>query len=190
MSRPVEYMRADAARNVQRIIEVAARLLSENPSAGMGDLASEAGISRATVYRHFATREALIDAIAREASAQAERSVAETRLGEGSATEALERLVGAWLDLADRFAFLQLAPPSLSDEDREHRRRVLREPLLELIRRGQAAGEFSAAVSPEWAARVVGALVQAGARAVGDGTLSRAAAGDAVVDTLLGGLRP
>ena len=69
--RPVAYMRADAARNVHRIVEVAARLLGEDPHAGMAEVAAAAGISRATVYRHFTTREALIDAIRRQALAQA-----------------------------------------------------------------------------------------------------------------------
>ena len=193
MSRPVEYMRADAARNVHRIIEVAARLLREDANAGMAEVATAAGISRATVYRHFATREALIDAIARQAAEQGERTLAECALEEGTATEALTRLVHAWLDLADRYSFPQLIAQrefKRTGETVEHRRRVYGQPIIALIARGQAAGEFSADLSPEWGLRAFGALVIAGARAVGEGALTREEAGTSVVRTLIGGLRP
>ena len=89
--RPVEYMRADAARNVHRIVEVAARLLGEDAHAGMTEVAAAAGVSRATVYRHFATRESLIGAIQQQAVEQAERALESSRLNEGSATDALRR---------------------------------------------------------------------------------------------------
>jgi AcrR family transcriptional regulator len=58
--------RADFARNERRILDAAARVLSERPSAGMAGIASEAGVGRATLYRHFATRDELIDALESE----------------------------------------------------------------------------------------------------------------------------
>ena len=190
--RPPEFLRADAARNLHRIVEVAARLLGDDPHAGMAAVAAAADVSRATVYRHFPTREVLVDAIQRQAVEHGERALVECRLDEGTAAEALHRLVGAWLDVAERYAFLQLAnqgEPEAAGEARAHRRRVLGEPLSRLIERGQASGEFSTALPADWAARAFGALLLAGARAVDEGSLARADAPDVVFDTLLGGLR-
>ena len=165
-------LRADAARNVHRIVEVAARLLAENPNAGMADVAAGAGVGRATLYRHFATREALVQAIREQAVEDAERALAECRLDEGSATDALRRLCRAWLDVAERYA--------LAEPRRSPRSHVLRDPLIALLERGQAAGEFSRELPPQWMARAFGALLLAGAR---DGTQS-----ETVFRTLLHGV--
>jgi AcrR family transcriptional regulator len=189
MARPVEYLRADAARNVHRIVEVAARLLGEDPSAGMGDVAAAAGVSRATVYRHYPTREALIAAIQIQAIEDSERALLACRLDEGSATDALHRLCTAWLDVAERYAFAQLGLV-VDEETRQHRQRILGEPLRALIERGKAAGEFAADVPTDWTLRVFGALLLAGARAVADGALAREAASETVFRSLQGGLRP
>jgi len=48
MTRPVELLRADAARNVHRIVEVAAQRLGVDPGVGMAEVAAAAGVSRAT----------------------------------------------------------------------------------------------------------------------------------------------
>jgi TetR/AcrR family transcriptional repressor of mexCD-oprJ operon len=191
MARPVEYLRADAARNVHRIVEVAARLLGENPNVAMGEVGAAAGVSRATVYRHFATREALMAAIAVQAVEQSERALEDCHLGEGSATDALRRLCGAWLDVAERYAFVALAaqPDALDEETRERRRRVLGDPLRALIERGKAAGEFSATLPTEWCVRSFGALLLAGARAVADGSITREEAPYLVFRSLNEGLR-
>jgi AcrR family transcriptional regulator len=192
MSRPVEYLRADAARNVHRIVEVAARLLGEHPNLAMADVATAAGVSRATVYRHFPTREVLIAAIKAQAVEQSEQALMACRLDEGSATDALQRLCAAWLDVAERYAFAQLVTqPGLApdEETREHSRRILGEPLRALFERGKASGEFSQALSTEWGVRSFGALLLAGARAVADGTLTHEDAPRAVFRSLHEGLR-
>jgi len=167
-------LRADAARNVHRIVEVAARLLAENPSAGMADVAAGAGVGRATLYRHFPTREALVAAIREQAIEDAERALAACRLDEGSATDALHRLCVAWLDVAERYP--------LTEPQRPPRPHLLREPLIALLERGQAAGEFSRELPSHWMARVFGTVLLAGAR---DGTQTP----DTVSRTLLRGLQ-
>ena len=189
--RPAEYLRADAARNLHRIVEVAARMLGDDPHAGMAAVAAAADVSRATVYRHFPTREALTESIRRQALEQTEQALVDCRLDEGSATEALRRLVDAWVEIAQRYAFSQIVGQhglGLGDDDRERRRRVLGEPLRALFARGQASGEFSTALSPEWGARVFGAAVLAAARAVDEGGLARADAADTVFHTITKGL--
>ena len=192
MSRPVEYLRADAARNVHRIVEVAARLLGENPNLAMADVGVAAGVSRATVYRHFPTREALVAAIHSQAVEQSEAALQACRLEEDSATEALRRLCTAWLDVAERYAFAQLTnQPGMGfdEQTRERSRQILGAPLCALFERGKTAGEFSPALSTEWCVRSFGALLLAGARAVADGTLTREDAPDVVFRSLHEGLR-
>ncbi|MEV0970008.1 TetR/AcrR family transcriptional regulator [Microtetraspora glauca] len=57
-------MRADAARNRARVLEAAEAVFAENgTSASTEDVARRAGVGIATVFRHFPTKEALIEAV-------------------------------------------------------------------------------------------------------------------------------
>ncbi|QYX81825.1 TetR/AcrR family transcriptional regulator [Streptomyces akebiae] len=56
-------LRADARRNRQRLLDVAARAFSERGTdASLEGIAREAGVGIGTLYRHFPTREALLEA--------------------------------------------------------------------------------------------------------------------------------
>ena len=63
---PARKPRADALRNRQRILDVAkAAFTNIGPNASLDDIARKAEVGAGTLYRHFATREALIEAVYR-----------------------------------------------------------------------------------------------------------------------------
>ena len=63
MSKP-SALRADAARNRQRLVEIAREQFSKkNSSVTLEDIARRAKVGIGTLYRHFATREALVEAV-------------------------------------------------------------------------------------------------------------------------------
>jgi len=60
-------MRADAKRNYDKLIDAAREAFAERGSeASLDDIAKRAGVGPGTLYRHFPTRDALIDAVMRE----------------------------------------------------------------------------------------------------------------------------
>jgi len=74
--------RADAQRNRERILEVAKQAFTRSgASASLDDIAKEAGVGPGTLYRHFPTRDELLEAVYRtevEKLAAAERKFADT----------------------------------------------------------------------------------------------------------------
>src|SRR5580698_7749748 len=73
--------RADAERNRDRVLEVAKEAFTRSGAdASLDDIAKQAGVGAGTLYRHFPSREALIEAVYRtevEKLAAAERNFAE-----------------------------------------------------------------------------------------------------------------
>jgi AcrR family transcriptional regulator len=63
---PTRKPRADAERNRERILEVAKEVFTrDGASASLDDIARRSGIGNATLYRHFPTRDDLIEAVYR-----------------------------------------------------------------------------------------------------------------------------
>ncbi|MEV5354779.1 TetR/AcrR family transcriptional regulator [Streptomyces sp. NPDC086081] len=59
----VRPMRADARRNYERLLRVAAEAFAEHgEGASLDDIAKRAGVGSGTLYRHFPTRHALLEA--------------------------------------------------------------------------------------------------------------------------------
>src|SRR5216683_7288685 len=71
-------LRADAQRNRDKLLDVAVRAFSqEGPDVPLDAIAKEAGVGIGTLYRHFPTREALIEAAYRNELARLCDAVAE-----------------------------------------------------------------------------------------------------------------
>ena len=63
----VKPMRADARRNYDKILTAARQAFTEHGStASLDDIAKRAGVGPGTLYRHFPTRDALLDALMRD----------------------------------------------------------------------------------------------------------------------------
>jgi AcrR family transcriptional regulator len=64
MAQPVRQLRADAARNRARVLDVAYETFAaEGLSVPIDEIARRAGVGAGTVYRHFPTKEALFQAV-------------------------------------------------------------------------------------------------------------------------------
>ncbi|HTD57028.1 MAG TPA: TetR/AcrR family transcriptional regulator [Silvibacterium sp.] len=103
--------RTDAQRNRERILEVAKEAFTRfGAQASLDDIAKQAGVGAGTLYRHFPTRDALIEAVYRsevEKLAAAERKFAETM----PPVDALR----AWMLLfVDHIAAKQIIAPALN----------------------------------------------------------------------------
>jgi AcrR family transcriptional regulator len=103
--------RADAQRNHERILEIAKEAFTRSgANINLDELARDAGVGPGTLYRHFPTRDALVEAVYRsevEKLAAAERKFAETM----PPIEALR----AWMLLfVDYIATKQIIAPALN----------------------------------------------------------------------------
>jgi AcrR family transcriptional regulator len=60
-------LRADARRNVERLLDAARdAFATQGPNAALDDIARAAGVGAGTLYRHFPTRLALLEAVYRD----------------------------------------------------------------------------------------------------------------------------
>jgi AcrR family transcriptional regulator len=174
--------RADAERSIAAILDAALGVLAARPEAGMGEIAAAAGVSRQTVYAHFPSREALLDAVAQRALAESLAAIDVARPGSGPPPEALDRLIGAWWSAVARNArvlqALAGAPGAAGDARDLHAPIVDR--LERLVARGQRSGDFDRASTPAWLAAAFLGLVHAAADEVAAGRMDEDAAARAL----------
>jgi len=107
----VRKPRTDAQRNRERILDVAKEAFTQSgANASLDDIAKQAGVGPGTLYRHFPTREELIEAVYRtevEKLAAAERSFTDTM-------PPLDALRGWMLLFVDYIATKKIIAPALN----------------------------------------------------------------------------
>jgi AcrR family transcriptional regulator len=183
-----ETARQDAQRNVARIVTAATRVLAEDPDATMQDIAAAAGLGRATVYRHFPTREDLLGAIMLSALDELRQALSDGRLDEVDPREALLRGVAVILEIGDRYQVLVDRRDHTPPEAKAAAMAETFAPLEAVLQRAEREGVIRAGVPLAWTRATLGALIKAAMQQAAEGTLAREDAPRMIVDTLLRGL--
>jgi AcrR family transcriptional regulator len=173
-----DHRRATAERNVEAILDATEALLARGAAASTSAVAAQAGVSRVTVYAHFATREALLEAVVERVVRRATAAIAAARIETGAPLEALERLVAAaWGELERNRVVAQAASEQLSPAALTRSHEALHAPIAALIRRGQDEGAFRDDLPAGWLVASYFALMHACGEEVRAGRLPE---GDAV----------
>jgi AcrR family transcriptional regulator len=182
---PPRPMRADARRNYERLVAAGRDAFTERgPDATLDDVARRAGVGAGTLYRHFPTREALLDAVYRQDVADL-RALADKLLAEHPPDDAL----AAWMREQVQYVLRKraLGPFIKAVLERDHSatlarcRQMLREAAGSMLAPAQEAGTIREDVTPADVLRLghaVGAVVETPEEA------------DRLLGVLLDGLRP
>ena len=137
-------LRADARANRERLLEVARDALIADPAVSLNAIAKTAGVGAGTLYRHFASREALVIGVYRS-EIEALATLAPALLAEHVPQEALRR----W---CDRLAVFGRTKHGVADvfhaANSDQDFRVTYGPMLDALRRLIRACEASGDLRP------------------------------------------
>lgn len=178
--------RADARRNRQRLIDAATTVFArEGANAPLDRIARTAGIGNATMYRHFPSREALLEAVLHDAYREMTELAAQ--LAEVTpALTAVEQWLRAFIGYTQSYLYL---PEPLRDALYDESSalfascRTMREVAGHLVERAQQAGELRPDID------IFDLCVQANGIAWATQLSQDEAQGSRMLDMLINGLR-
>jgi TetR/AcrR family transcriptional regulator, mexCD-oprJ operon repressor len=150
----------DLAPTARGILTSAARTFADRGSAvSMTEIAARSGVGRATLYRHFPTREILLQELQRVVVESVGHGLRAAELESLSAPEALDQAVRVVLAVGHEYAVVireQVpVPRDVADQ-------LVRDPIRGMLTRGQAEGVLRRECSLEWLEDMFIGLVQAG----------------------------
>ncbi|MGH3417280.1 MAG: TetR/AcrR family transcriptional regulator [Actinocrinis sp.] len=153
--------RADAERNITAILDAALLCLSHGTDATMTDIAKAAGVGRVTLYGHFNSREAILDALLARSIGEADATFAQLDLESGPAADAVVRLLGApWL-LGRYRGLYAAATRDLGPQKVRQLHDQVFGRIERLIARGRDEGAFRTDLPLDWLIASVYALAHA-----------------------------
>jgi AcrR family transcriptional regulator len=177
--------RADAARNRDTLLAAATRAFaSADAEPSMRAIAREAGVGIATLYRHFPTRESLVDAVYQD-QVQRLTDGARELLAQLPPAKAMRRwmdLFADWLATKHGMTGTLLAMIEAGEIAHAQTRTELLGAITAILDAGSTAGDLRADVSAEdIAAGLLGIFAVAG---------RNQAQADRLLNLLMDGLRP
>jgi AcrR family transcriptional regulator len=170
---------------VQAILDAAEELIRARAPVTIAAVATAAGVSRVTVYAHFATADALLEAVVSRSAGLAAQVLAAARPDEGPAAEALERVAAVgWRELASHAEMAEAAMSMLSGEAITRSHQAGMQVVAQLVERGRQEGSFRTDVPVSWLVTCCFALNHACASEVRAGRLDPGEAERVLVTTI------
>lgn len=157
-----DHRRAVAEHNVQAILDAGESLLERRSRATITAVATEAGVSRPTVYAHFPTREELLAAVVVRAVQRATVALEGAEPDRGPPVEALDRVIAAaWRELDGNRAIAQATAEHLAPAEVTRTHDAAIRPIRELVHRGRQDGAFRTDLPADWLVTSCFALLHA-----------------------------
>jgi AcrR family transcriptional regulator len=163
MGQPAEdHRRVTAERNVATILDATERLLQQRTSLSIAAVAAESGLSRVTVYAHFAGLPELVETVVERTVRHASAAIDAAEPDVGPADAALDRvLAAAWTELDRQGAMARASGEHVPSERLRASHHALLSRLQQLIERGQREGVFRADLANDWLVSAFYALLHA-----------------------------
>ena len=155
-------MRADARRNYQKLLSAAAEAFAEHGAddVSLEQVAKRAGVGIGTLYRHFPTRQALLEAVYRD-QVEALRARADELIATKPPAEALATWLRDLLDFGRTKRILTSALLTTVNRDSEvmtSSSGIVRGAATDMLTRAQQAGVVRADADPADLMRLVHAI--------------------------------
>jgi AcrR family transcriptional regulator len=126
-----------------RILDVALDVLGENPDAGMGDIASAAGVVRRTVYGHFPSRLDLVRTLTERAVTEMTSVLTEASVSGAAADATWAEFIARVWPVAHRYRVLLALRRGEYGEAIHGLLGPVDELLADLVQRGQDSDVFA-----------------------------------------------
>jgi AcrR family transcriptional regulator len=157
-----DHRRRIADRNVAAILDAAESLLERRAVVSIAAVAATAGLSRVTVYAHFATWDALLETVVERAARRTTAALEEADPDHGPPLAALERVLAAgWRELARNRAIAQAGAEQLSPAALARAHHPIHQRLGRLVERGRADDSFRTDLPTAWLLTSALALIHA-----------------------------
>jgi AcrR family transcriptional regulator len=183
---PKNALRFD--RTAAAILDAAAHVFSEQgTAANLADVAAAAGVSRATLYRYYPNREALLKTLAAYALNELANRLNDAGLERATVTEAIQRLARALVTVGDRYAVLtgNQCPPDQADAER-----LVGAPMRAVFERGIASGHLRPDLSTDVLQELFAGTIMAAIKLTQRHQLGPEEASAAAAAVFLDGVRP
>jgi AcrR family transcriptional regulator len=154
---------ARAKRSQKALLKAGMEMLNENPEATLSDIATHAGVGRATLYRQYETREKLILAIAIDCFDVIEEATAPIERKARSALDAIRMMFEYVMPLTSEFQFLMNLERVIEhDPQIAAINKKQRKEMIDLVEYAKKKREIDKSLPTSWVVNLIEGLFYVG----------------------------